>query len=99
MLKKNKLCIITGDFDFSDIRNYPPKRYHGIIVVNPPRESSAVYLIDLFKNLLQDDAVMARLAGNLIILEEDRIRIRKGWMFTDNDFLFSNGADEVISKV
>ena len=24
------LCLVTGDFDFSDIRNYPPGEYAGV---------------------------------------------------------------------
>ncbi len=29
--RRNRLCILTGDFDFSDIRNYPPQDYNGIM--------------------------------------------------------------------
>ena len=36
--KSKGLCLVTGDFDFADIRNYPPKEYEGLVVLN--RESS-----------------------------------------------------------
>jgi predicted nuclease of predicted toxin-antitoxin system len=26
------LCLLTGEFDFSNVRNYPPKQYSGIVV-------------------------------------------------------------------
>ena len=29
-------CLITGDFGFADIRNYPPENYHGIVVLELP---------------------------------------------------------------
>ena len=30
------LCILTGDWGFSDIRVYPPEKYFGIAVVGLP---------------------------------------------------------------
>jgi predicted nuclease of predicted toxin-antitoxin system len=27
--QSHQLCIVTGDSDFADIRNYPPKQYAG----------------------------------------------------------------------
>lgn len=26
-------CLLTGDFGFADIRNYPPETYYGIVVL------------------------------------------------------------------
>jgi len=31
--RDNGLILVTGDFDFSDIRNYPPKQYPGLVVL------------------------------------------------------------------
>ena len=28
----HSLCLLTGDFGFADIRNYPPADYNGILV-------------------------------------------------------------------
>lgn len=33
--KARQLCIITRDFDFTDVRVYPPLDYCGIVVLNP----------------------------------------------------------------
>ncbi|NOZ20469.1 MAG: hypothetical protein GXP25_05200 [Planctomycetes bacterium] len=30
-VQEKDLCLVTGDFDFSDIRNYPPSQYAGIV--------------------------------------------------------------------
>jgi predicted nuclease of predicted toxin-antitoxin system len=28
-------CLVIGNFDFADIRNYPPQQYIGIVVLPP----------------------------------------------------------------
>jgi len=30
------LCILTGDFDFSDVRKYPPEKYKGLVILKLP---------------------------------------------------------------
>jgi len=35
------LCLVTGDFDFSDIRNYPPGEYAGLVILKLPRTATA----------------------------------------------------------
>ena len=36
--QREQQCLVTGDFDFADIRNYPPQHYAGIVVlVIPPQ--------------------------------------------------------------
>ena len=41
-----KLCLITGDYDFADIRNYPPDRYSGIVVLRAyPKRPEALKAI------------------------------------------------------
>jgi hypothetical protein len=29
-----RLCLVTRDYDFADVRNYPPLQYAGIVVVD-----------------------------------------------------------------
>jgi Domain of unknown function (DUF5615) len=36
--ERNHLVLITGDFDFADIRNYPPSLHDGIVV---PEDATA----------------------------------------------------------
>ncbi len=40
--RREKLCLLTGDFDFSDIRNYPPRRYYTHLPQFNPSSSMAV---------------------------------------------------------
>mgnify|MGYP001597932111 CR=1 FL=1 len=67
--------IVTRDFDFSDIREYPPGRCPGIIVLsvrNLPREA----IIDVLRSLF---AVLplSELQGGTAIVEAGRCRIRR----------------------
>jgi hypothetical protein len=32
--RAHELCLLTGDFDFADIRDYPPEHYYGIVVLS-----------------------------------------------------------------
>ncbi len=71
------LCLVTGDFDFSDIRNYPPAQYAGLIVLNIPRDSTALFILHLLESFLKQDKLVSELSGKLAIVEPGRIRIRK----------------------
>ena len=70
-------CIVTGDFDFADLRNYPPKQYHGIVVLTIPRGAGSPYmrilLAELFRYLQRGGTVDAK----LLIVEPGRIRVRE----------------------
>lgn len=72
------LCLVTGDFDFSDIRNYPPAQYAGLIVLGIPRDATALFILNLLEGFLKKDKLVSELPGKLAIVEPGRIRIRKG---------------------
>ena len=72
------LCLVTGDFDFSDIRNYPPAQYAGLIVLGIPRDATALFILNLLEGFLKQDKLVSELPGKLAIVEPGRIRIRKG---------------------
>ena len=71
------LCLVTGDFDFSDIRNYPPEEYAGLIVLKLPRTANASFILDLLESFLQQEDLVAQMPGKLAIVEFGRVRIRK----------------------
>ena len=75
--QNNKLCIVTGDFDFSDIRNYPPKEYAGIVVLSIPKDATAPFILNLLEAFLQQNDLIPKLPGRLAIVEPGRVRIRK----------------------
>jgi predicted nuclease of predicted toxin-antitoxin system len=39
--RQNRQILITRDFDFADIRNYPPADYAGIVVLQLSEDATA----------------------------------------------------------
>ncbi len=74
--KAKGFCLMTGDFGFADIRNYPPADYAGIVVLELPRDATARTILSLIEGLLQQPTVLSRLPGRLAIVEFGRIRLR-----------------------
>ena len=74
--QNHKICLMTGDFGFSDIRNYVPAAYRGIVVLELPRNATAVFIVRLIESLLQQSDVLAKLEGRLAIVAPGRIRLR-----------------------
>jgi predicted nuclease of predicted toxin-antitoxin system len=79
--RSRKRCLVTGDTDFSNIRNYPPAEYHGIVVLRLPRDATADWILGLLRRFLNQNLnqkkLIAELPGKLAIVEAGRIRIRK----------------------
>jgi hypothetical protein len=66
------LCLITADLDFSQIVDYPPEKYAGIIVLRHPRPIAGM------RDLVRQVAIAVSQdspAGQLWIVEPGRIRI------------------------
>lgn len=72
----HQACLITGDFGFADVRNYAPASYHGIVVLELPRDASAKFILGLMESFVQQTAILAVLPGQLAIVEAGRIRLR-----------------------
>jgi predicted nuclease of predicted toxin-antitoxin system len=71
------LCLITGDSDFADIRNYPPNRYAGIVVLSLPRTANSAYINSLLDGFLAQEELISALPGKLAIVEPGRVRLRE----------------------
>lgn len=70
--RREKFCLVTADLDFSQILNYPPERYNGILVLRHPKPTLAG-----MKNLIQEIVVTLHRespTGRLWIIEPGRIR-------------------------
>jgi predicted nuclease of predicted toxin-antitoxin system len=72
------LCLVTGDFDFSDMRNYPPRKYAGLVVLRLPRTATASCILNLLESFLQQEDLVAQMPDELAIVEAGRVRIRTG---------------------
>ena len=69
-------CLLTGDFDFSDRRRYPPSDYAGIVVLVIPSTVTSLYITQLLEMFLQQRDVVEQLPGKLAIVEAGRVRLR-----------------------
>ena len=76
--RTNGLCILTGDFDFSDVRNYPPSQYAGLVVLKLPKNATASLIIKIVESFLQREDLIVKLTAKLVIVEPGRVRIRRG---------------------
>ncbi|MBM4047772.1 MAG: hypothetical protein FJ279_21930 [Planctomycetes bacterium] len=70
------LCLVTGDQDFSDIRNYPPESYHGIVVLKVPNWATASFILNVLESFLQRHDLLEQVPGRLAIVEPGWVRIR-----------------------
>jgi len=70
------LCLVTGDFDFSDVRNYPPGEYPGLVVLKLPKAATASFILNLLESFLQQKDLVVQIPGNLAIVEAGRVRMR-----------------------
>ncbi len=76
--QKQGLCLLTGDLHFSNIGNYPPGSYAGLVVLRPPTNATSSTILTLIEGFLLQNHVVGQLNGKLAIVEPGRLRIRKG---------------------
>jgi predicted nuclease of predicted toxin-antitoxin system len=74
--QKEGLALLTGDFDFSDIRKYPPGQYKGLVVLKVPGMATASYILNLLESFLKQREVLDQIPGKLAIIEMGRARLR-----------------------
>lgn len=72
----HELTLITRDFDFADVRNYPPADYAGLIVVDVPNEMSVDAVDGVIEALLRESALLSSLPGKLAMVQPGCVRVR-----------------------
>jgi len=72
----HRLCLVTGDFGFADVRNYPAEQYAGIVVLQVPRNATASMIVDLLDSLLRQPDVLGGIRGRLAIVAFGSVRLR-----------------------
>ena len=68
--------LLTVDLDFSNILDYPPQNYQGIIVLRYHIRDEAA--IDNSLKITLEDLYREELRGCLVIVTSERYRLRKG---------------------
>ncbi len=76
LARREGMILLTRDFDFADVRNYPPAQYAGIAVVNFPSDTSAGVIVAMIEAALSDPGFLDKLPGRLAIIELGRVRLR-----------------------
>jgi len=71
-----QLALISRDFDFADVRNYPPQEYPGLVVLGLPNHATVSVILKLIDVFLGQRDVLRDLPGRLAIVEPGRIRLR-----------------------
>jgi len=74
--RENGLAIVTRDFDFADIRNYPPADYQGLVVLELPDDAVATEIVTLLESFLRHEEWLAGLPGRLAVVNSRRVRFR-----------------------
>ena len=67
--QENGLAIVTRDFDFADIRNYPPSLYAGLLVLALPEDAVATFVVRVLESFLANKELIEALPGRLAIVE------------------------------
>ena len=73
-----KLCLLSADLGFADLRRYPPSRYHGIVIMRLPRHATTSFITRLLSAFLARIDTFPELRGRLAIVELGRVRFRIG---------------------
>ncbi|HEY6554261.1 MAG TPA: DUF5615 family PIN-like protein [Vicinamibacteria bacterium] len=74
--RQNGQALLARDFDFADIRNYPPAQYAGIVVVDLPNHATAPQVVRAVVSFAGNAELLQHLAGRLAIVEFGRVRFR-----------------------
>jgi predicted nuclease of predicted toxin-antitoxin system len=74
--QRNQQALVTRDFDFADIRNYPPADYAGIVVLDLPNHSTAAQVVKALATFVCTKEWLDLLHGRLAIVEPSRVRFR-----------------------
>jgi hypothetical protein len=72
------MALLTADFDFADIRVYPPGAYHGLVVLDRPEDARIADVLEMIDRFLAWCRTAGSIAGKLIIVDQRRIRWRGG---------------------
>jgi predicted nuclease of predicted toxin-antitoxin system len=70
--QQNRLALVTRDFDFADIRNYPPAQYAGLLVLELPDDAMATFVLrDLVHAVDYLPGILRRLTGDVERFDKD----------------------------
>lgn len=75
-VRQSGQALLTRDVDFSDIRQYPPEQYGGIVVMRLPDHYTAAEIVAVLDRFLAEPQFLDNLPGRLAVMDENRVRFR-----------------------
>ena len=70
-------CLITADKRFANLYQYPPKSYHGLVVLELPPHAASPLILRLVRDFFAQTQLIAQLPGRLAIVAFGRVRLRE----------------------
>ena len=68
--RREGLCLITRDRDFSNVLEFPPGEYSGLVVIRTRKGASLSLVLGLLReHLLERKDILEGLSGGLVIVE------------------------------
>jgi predicted nuclease of predicted toxin-antitoxin system len=68
--------LLTRDLDFADVRQYPPQKHAGIVVLRLPDDATAHAIASIVERFVEQAAFLDSLRGRLAVIETGRVRFR-----------------------
>jgi predicted nuclease of predicted toxin-antitoxin system len=81
--KIEDMMLLTLDLEFADLRKYPPGNHPGIILFRP--RSLGPLAVNRFIEEFVADTDLTPLKGSLVIVEPNRVRVRRTAVNLDSD--------------
>jgi predicted nuclease of predicted toxin-antitoxin system len=75
--------ILTLDLEFGDLRKHPPGRHPGIVLFRP--RSYGPLAVNRFVDAFVRETNLGELAGSVVLVEPDRVRVRRPPLDTSED--------------
>jgi len=72
----HQMVLVSADFDFGDIRLYPPENHFGVVIIDQSRAIAVADILLLINRFFNQSELLAFLTGRLVIVDDHHIRIR-----------------------
>ncbi|HEV3236944.1 MAG TPA: DUF5615 family PIN-like protein [Gemmataceae bacterium] len=72
----HQMAIVSRDFDFADVRIYPPDQYDGIVLIDLPCTATAPTILNQLDDFLNQTQNLINLPGRLAVVKPGRTRLR-----------------------
>lgn len=81
--KSEQRILLTLDLEFADLRKYPPGDHPGVVLFRP--RTFGPLAVNAFVDGFVRDTDLQLLAGCVVIVDRDRVRVRRPPFRTDTD--------------